>query len=102
MIRPSTQISQSSSPRLDILATPAAGSAYPKPPLQPIYSESSEQLKQALFTNLYCEQGKDEQFANAHDYYMALAYSVRNELMKKRIRTATTYADSKAKAVYYL
>jgi starch phosphorylase len=108
MMRPSTQhsqdsqVSQAEGPRFSITQPPAGEIVYRDPPLTPYHSESSEQLKQALFNNLYCEQGKDEQFANAHDYYMALAYSVRNELMKKRIRTAKTYADLKAKAVYYL
>jgi len=51
---------------------------------------------------LWCVQGKDEQFATPHDYYMALAYSVRNELLKQRIHTAKTYSKQKAKVVYYL
>ena len=40
--------------------------------------------------------------ATPHDYYMALAYSVRNELLKQRIHTAKTYSKQKAKVVYYL
>ena len=51
---------------------------------------------------MWCVQGKDEQFATPHDYYMALAYSVRNELLKQRIHTAKTYSKQKAKVVYYL
>ena len=62
----------------------------------------SEHLKRELFTNLWCVQGKDERFATPHDYYMALAYSVRNELLKQRIHTAKTYSQQKAKVVYYL
>jgi starch phosphorylase len=72
----------------------------PDPTVAP--GESSEQLKHALFNNLSWVQGKDAQFATAHDYYMALAHSVRNELLKKRIRTAKVYASAKAKVVYYL
>ncbi|MBW4461752.1 MAG: glycogen/starch/alpha-glucan phosphorylase [Nodosilinea sp. WJT8-NPBG4] len=60
------------------------------------------QIQQALVNNLHWVQGKDEQFANAHDYYTALAHSVRNQLLKKRIRTAKTYAEAKTKNVYYL
>ncbi|MBD1918281.1 MULTISPECIES: glycogen/starch/alpha-glucan phosphorylase [Cyanophyceae] len=60
------------------------------------------QIQQALVNNLHWVQGKDEQFANAHDYYTALAHSVRNQLLKKRIRTAKTYAQAQAKNVYYL
>ncbi|WOD41927.1 glycogen/starch/alpha-glucan phosphorylase [Nodosilinea sp. E11] len=60
------------------------------------------QIQHALVNNLYWVQGKDEQFANAHDYYMALAHSVRNQLLQKRIRTAKTYSQVKAKTVYYM
>ncbi|WP_017298083.1 glycogen/starch/alpha-glucan phosphorylase [Nodosilinea nodulosa] len=60
------------------------------------------QIQQALVNNLRWVQGKDEQFATAHDYYTALAHSVRNQLLQKRIRTAKTYADKRAKTVYYL
>ncbi len=60
------------------------------------------QIQQTLVDNLHWVQGKDEQFATAHDYYMALAHSVRNQLLQKRIRTAKTYAQAQAKAVYYL
>ncbi|MGB3200907.1 MAG: glycogen/starch/alpha-glucan phosphorylase, partial [Nodosilinea sp.] len=60
------------------------------------------QIQQALVNNLHWVQGKDEQFANAHDYYTALAHSVRNQLLQKRIRTAKTYAAQRAKTVYYL
>ncbi len=60
------------------------------------------QIQQALVNNLHWVQGKDEQFATAHDYYTALAHSVRNQLLQKRIRTAKTYAQAQAKAVYYM
>jgi starch phosphorylase len=73
----------------------------PAPPL--VTSDAqSEHLKRELFTNLWCVQGKDERFATPHDYYTALAYSVRNELLKQRIHTAKTYSEQKAKVVYYL
>ncbi|MBD2258737.1 glycogen/starch/alpha-glucan phosphorylase [Pseudanabaena sp. FACHB-2040] len=65
-------------------------------------SPTVENLKQAFSQNLYCIQGKDEQFATAHDYYMALAHSVRDRLLQRRIQTAKTYAQQNAKAVYYL
>lgn len=61
-----------------------------------------ESLKQAFANNLYCIQGKDEQFATPHDYYMALAHSVRDRLLQRRIQTAKTYAQQEAKTVYYL
>ena len=86
-------------------ATPAMSSANEGTASAPPWVNAdaqSEHLKRELFTNLWCVQGKDERFATPHDYYMALAYSVRNELLKQRIHTAKTYSQQKAKVVYYL
>ncbi|GAB4233212.1 MAG: glycogen/starch/alpha-glucan phosphorylase [Elainellaceae cyanobacterium] len=59
-------------------------------------------LKRALADNLYYIQGKDENFATLYDYYMALAYTVRDRLVHRRIRTAQTYFEKDVKVVYYL
>ncbi|MBW4466212.1 MAG: glycogen/starch/alpha-glucan phosphorylase [Pegethrix bostrychoides GSE-TBD4-15B] len=59
-------------------------------------------LKRALADNLYYIQGKDENFATLYDYYMALAYTVRDRLVHRRIKTAQTYFDKDIKVVYYL
>ncbi|WNZ24499.1 glycogen/starch/alpha-glucan phosphorylase [Leptolyngbya sp. NK1-12] len=59
-------------------------------------------LKRALADNLYYIQGKDETFATLYDYYMALAYTVRDRLVHRRIKTAQTYYEKDAKIVYYL
>ncbi len=59
-------------------------------------------LKRALADNLYYIQGKDEHFATPHDYYMALAYTVRDRLIHRQIKTAQTYFDKDTKVVYYL
>ncbi|HEY9629757.1 MAG TPA: glycogen/starch/alpha-glucan phosphorylase [Coleofasciculaceae cyanobacterium] len=61
-----------------------------------------ETLKRALADNLYYLQGKDENFATFYDYYMALAYTVRDRLVHRRIKTAQTYFDKDVKMVYYL
>lgn len=63
---------------------------------------SVETLKRAFVDNLYYIQGKDEQFATLHDYYMAIAHSVRDRLIQRRIQTAKTYAQKNVKTVYYL
>ncbi len=63
---------------------------------------SVETLRRALADNLYYIQGKDEHFATPHDYYMALAHTVRDRLLHRRIKTAQTYYEKDAKAVYYL
>ncbi|HEY9621137.1 MAG TPA: glycogen/starch/alpha-glucan phosphorylase [Crinalium sp.] len=59
-------------------------------------------LKRALADNLYCIQGKDELFATIYDYYMALAYTVRDRLTNRRIKTVQTYFEQDVKVVYYL
>lgn len=61
-----------------------------------------ETLKRALADNLYYTQGKAEYFATPHDYYMALAHTVRDRLIHRRIKTARTYLEKDAKTVYYL
>ncbi len=63
---------------------------------------SVETLKRALADNLYYVQGKAECFATPHDYYMALAHTVRDRLLHRRIRTAETYLEKDVKTVYYL
>jgi starch phosphorylase len=63
---------------------------------------STETLKRAIADNLYYTQGKDECFATPHDYYMALAHSIRDRLLQRRIETAKTYAAQDTKMVYYL
>jgi starch phosphorylase len=61
-----------------------------------------ETLKRALADNLYYTQGKAEYFATPHDYYMALAHTVRDRLLYRRIKTAKTYLEKDVKTVYYL
>lgn len=63
---------------------------------------SVETLKRALADNLYYVQGKAECFATPHDYYMALAHTVRDRLLHRRIKTAETYLEKDVKTVYYL
>ncbi len=57
---------------------------------------------QSFAENLYRVQGKDEYFATLHDYYMAVAHSIRDRLTQRRIQTAKTYVQQDAKTVYYL
>jgi glycogen phosphorylase len=63
---------------------------------------SVESLLQAFTDNLHYLQGKDELFATVYDYYMALAYTVRDRLMNRRIKTAQTYFETDARTVFYL
>lgn len=59
-------------------------------------------LKRAFADNLYYLLGKDESWATPHDYYTALAYTVRDRLLHRWINTVRTYMKPETKAVFYL
>lgn len=59
-------------------------------------------LKRAFADNLYYLLGKDESWATPHDYYMALAYTVRDRLLHRWINTVRAYLKKETKAVFYL
>lgn len=61
-----------------------------------------ETLKRAIADNLYYIQGKNEFLATPYDYYMALAFTVRDRLLHRWINTASTYVEKDVKTVYYL
>lgn len=61
-----------------------------------------ETLKRAFVDNLYYIQGKNEFLATPYDYYMALAYTVRDRLLRRWIETTTTYIQEDVKSIYYL
>ncbi|MEM9215182.1 MAG: glycogen/starch/alpha-glucan phosphorylase [Cyanobacteria bacterium P01_F01_bin.150] len=76
----------------------------------PIYIEveddrtglSVETLRRALADNLFYVQGKFPGIATRNDYYMALAYTVRDRLLQHWIATTQTYHHSDVRAVCYL
>ncbi len=59
-------------------------------------------LRRALADNLFYIQGKFPGVATQHDYYMALAYTVRDRLLQRWINTAQTYLKKDIKLVCYL
>jgi glycogen phosphorylase len=59
-------------------------------------------LKQAIRDNLYYIQGKFPAVATDHDYYMALAYTVRDRLLNRWLDTAQTYLSQASRTVCYL
>ncbi len=63
---------------------------------------SVQTIKRAFLDNLYYILAKDESWATPHDYYMALAYTVRDRLLHRWINTQRTYIERKPKVVYYL
>ena len=58
-------------------------------------------LKRAFVDNLYYVQGKFPALATQHDYYMALAYTVRDRLLRRWISTASAYTREGSRTVAY-
>lgn len=63
---------------------------------------SLETLKRAFQDNLFYLQGKDRNNATLKDYYLALAYTVRDRLLHRFIQTTRTYKEADVKVVSYL
>ncbi|MBM0741276.1 glycogen/starch/alpha-glucan phosphorylase [Phormidium sp. CLA17] len=61
-----------------------------------------ETLKRAFLDNLFYIQGKFPEIATQNDYYMALAYTVRDRLFRRWLNTAETYSKQRARTVCYL
>ena len=63
---------------------------------------SAEALQRAFLDNLFYLQGRPWDAATDHDRYMAAAYTVRDRLLDRWIRTAQTYKHAGARTVCYL
>src|SRR6185369_2108204 len=61
-----------------------------------------EALKQAFLDNLFYMQGKFPALATRKDYYLALAYVVRDRLLQRWISTAAAYTRRGSRTVAYL
>ncbi len=62
-----------------------------------------ETLKRAVLDNLYYILAKDQNWATPYDYYMALAYTVRDRLLQRWLKTVEqTYFKPDVKVVCYL
>jgi starch phosphorylase len=64
----------------------------------------SDAIATALIDNLHCLQAKLPQYATSNDWYMALAYTVRDRMMHRYIATVESIAEKNmnAKVVAYL
>ncbi|MBE9044087.1 glycogen/starch/alpha-glucan phosphorylase [Pleurocapsales cyanobacterium LEGE 10410] len=58
-------------------------------------------LRRAIADNLFYLQGKTPQTATINDYYLALAYTVRDRLLQRWLATSQTYLDPEIKVVCY-
>jgi glycogen phosphorylase len=65
---------------------------------------STDEIARALIDNLHCLQAKAPQHATRNDWYMALAYTIRDRMLDRYIRTVDTIAApaSEGKVVAYL
>ena len=59
-------------------------------------------IKQSFIDNLSYIQGRFSPIASMNDYYMALAYTVRDRLMDRWIKTARTYLEKESRTICYL
>ena len=63
---------------------------------------NSETLKRAFLDNLFYRQGKFPALATKHDYYKALAYTVRDRMLQRWLSSARTYTLAGSRTVCYL
>ena len=61
-----------------------------------------EEIKRAFLEKLFYVQGKFPALATQHDYYMALAFLVRDYLLGRWVSTASVYTEKKSRTVAYL
>jgi starch phosphorylase len=59
-------------------------------------------IKRAFLDNLFYVMGKFPALATRKDYYMALAYAVRDRMLQRWISTATAYTKQGSRTVCYL
>ena len=63
---------------------------------------SPEKLKRAFLDNLFYRQGKYPAVATKHDYYKALAYTLRDLMLQRWLSSARTYTLEGSRTVCYL
>ncbi len=63
---------------------------------------SVETLKKAILNNLFYVQGKYPEIATRNDYYMALAFAVRDRLLQRWTSSVKQYLEGKNRIVSYL
>jgi glycogen phosphorylase len=61
-----------------------------------------ETLKQAILENLRYVMGKDPEFATDMDYFMAVAYTVRDRILARWLATRRSYSEHNVRLVCYL
>jgi len=62
---------------------------------------SVESLKRAIMDNRFCLLGRPFEAATPHNHYMALAYTVRDRLLERFMRSSKSYKQTRARTVCY-
>ena len=62
---------------------------------------SADSIKRAISDNLFYLQGRFWDVATEHDQYMATAYTIRDRLLARWLKTAQAYKQQKARTVCY-
>ncbi|RZF31280.1 glycogen/starch/alpha-glucan phosphorylase [Paraburkholderia sp. UYCP14C] len=63
---------------------------------------SATELRRGVLDNLLCLRGRYPAIASPHDWYMALAYSVRDRLLARWAASVQTYAEGDVRVACYL
>src|SRR3974390_965971 len=63
---------------------------------------TKDALRRSFLDNLFYMQGKFPALATAYDYYMALAYAVRDRMLQRWNSTAAAYTAQGSRTVSYL
>jgi len=74
----------------------------PSGPFCAIDGKNVSEMKTRIAHHLLTQQGRDPERAGSRDMYKALAYTIRDILVEKWIRTQKGYYAKKQKRVYYL
>ena len=78
-------------------AKPASAPAAPEAGCSPV-----ETLKEDIRKHMFAFLGKDITRAGLHDYFKAVAYTMRERMAEHWIKTQRSYYDKSSKRVYYL
>lgn len=65
-------------------------------------ADTADQLRRDIAEKLFCMAGKFPEVATKNDYYLALAYAVRDRIVRNWIRTAGTYFQRAVRSVVYM
>ena len=63
---------------------------------------TAEEIRRDIEEKLFCMVGKFPEVATGNNYYLAVAYAVRDRLLYNWVRTAKTYFEKASRTAVYL